>query len=150
MKIAVSACLLGIPCRYDGASKENARVVALREKHELVPICPEVLGGMPIPHPPCEILRNSNPVRVIDKEGIEHTEAFLRGAKRAAKRTTEQGCKLAILKSKSPSCSTSEIYDGSFSGTLIPGLGLFALALQDTGIKITDEHDLSLLDNATS
>ncbi len=98
MNIAVSACLLGEPCRYDGASKPHEGVLALRSHHTLVPICPEVAGGLPIPHPPCEIVVGSEPLHVVDANGIDRTAAFLEGARKTLETVQATNCRTAILK----------------------------------------------------
>lgn len=139
MKIAVSACLLGTRCRYDGGSKPCERVLALRGNHELVSVCPEVMAGLPIPHAANEIVC-AEPLRVCDSAGADNTEAFVRGARRALARAQEAGCELAILKAKSPSCGTGRVYDGSFTGTLIQGDGVAARMFLDAGIPVVDEE----------
>lgn len=143
--IAVSACLLGHPCRFDGASKPHAAVIALAERFELVPLCPEVAGGMPVPHPPCEIDSSSQRLRVIDVDGCDMTEPFVEGARRCADRACAAGCGFAVMKAKSPSCGSGQVYDGSFSGTLVPGWGVAASLLRDCGIRVIDETQLDLL-----
>lgn len=161
VRIAVSACLLGETCRYDGRSKPCARVqelVALG--HELVPICPEVTGGLPTPRTPCEIVRaprmkgkkahtaNERSWTILDASGADRTAAYARGAQAELARAKEAGCKLAILKAKSPSCGSGEVYDGTFSGTLVPGWGIAAAAFRDAGITVIDETaDFSRLAN---
>lgn len=152
VRIAVSACLLGETCRYDGRSKPCARVqelVALG--HELVPICPEVAGGLPTPRTPCEIVQapwmesgkaraaNERSWTILDASGADHTDAYARGAQAELARAKEAGCELAILKAKSPSCGSGEVYNGTFSGTLMPGWGIAAAAFRDAGIAVIDE-----------
>lgn len=151
MKIAVSACLLGEPCRYDGRSKPCARVQELAAGgHEIVPICPEVAGGLPTPRTPCEIVRapwmdgaghasGNGSWMIVDSNGVDRTAAYARGAQVELARAKEAGCELAILKAKSPSCGSGEIYDGTFSGTLILGWGIAATAFRDAGIPVIDE-----------
>lgn len=152
MRIAVSACLLGEACRYDGRSKPCARVqelVALG--HELVPICPEVAGGLSTPRTPCEIVQapwmesgkaraaNERSWTILDASGADRTAAYARGAQAELARAKEAGCELAILKAKSPSCGSGEVYDGTFSDTLVPGWGIAAAAFRDAGITVIDE-----------
>ena len=115
MNIAVSACLLGEPCRYDGTARPCEAVVALGERHKLVPVCPEVLGGLPVPHPPCEIVLAERALRVVDADGADRTDAFVAGAAKALELVRQEGCKLAVLKAKSPSCGSGQVYDGTFS-----------------------------------
>lgn len=147
MKIAVSACLLGEPCRYDGASKPCAQVIALADAEglELVPVCPECAGGLPVPRAPSEIVSPSPELRVLDSRGADNTAAFLLGARRTLDRVQEEGCEAAILKAKSPSCGTGLVYDGSFTGRLVPGFGVAAQALVDVGIPVADEAGFSAL-----
>ncbi|HIW76160.1 MULTISPECIES: GNAT family N-acetyltransferase [Gordonibacter] len=143
MKIAVSACMLGEPCRYDGASKPVEVVGALKATHDLVPVCPEVAGGLPIPHPPCEIVTAERALRVIDAQGADQTDAFLAGARQVVELVKNEGCNLAILKAKSPSCGCGRIYDGTFSNTLVPGYGVAARLLRGEGIRAISEELLS-------
>lgn len=161
MRIAVSACLLGEACRYDGRSKPCARVQELAaDGHELVPICPEVTGGLLTPRTPCEIVRapwmkgkkaraaNERSWTILDASGADRTAAYARGAQAELARAKEAGCELAILKAKSPSCGSGEVYDGTFSGTLVPGWGIAAATFRDAGITVIDETaDFSRLAN---
>lgn len=137
MKILVSACLLGWPCRYDGQGKKHPEVEALRTRgHELIPVCPEVQGGLLTPRPPAERQRDG---RVVNREGTDVTEAYRAGAELALKTALEQGCELAILKERSPSCGSREIYDGTFSGKLVPGDGVTVQLLRQAGIQVLGE-----------
>lgn len=147
--IAVSACLLGYPCRYDGASKPCADVMALAERFELVPLCPEVAGGMGIPHPPCEIDSASAQLRVIDRGGLDVTERFVEGARRCSDAASRAGCRVAVMKAKSPSCGSGQVYDGTFSDSLVPGWGVAAALLRDCGIRVIDETQLDALFGAS-
>ena len=141
MKILVSACLLGLRCRYDGRSKPNAAVLALGEKHTLVPCCPEQLGGLPTPHSPSEWQGD----RIVNRAGEELTAQDLRGGGEAVNRARTLGCGAAVLKERSPACGSREIYDGSFTGTLIPGEGSAAAALRAAGIPVLGESELDSL-----
>ena len=136
--ILVSACLLGTPCRYDGASKPVDAVRALQEKYTLIPICPEVLGGLPTPRTPSEIIGT----RVMMRDGRDVTENYRRGAEEALRTALENGCALAILKEKSPSCGNGKVYDGSFTGTLTDGDGITAAYLKAHGIRVVGEHEI--------
>ena len=118
-KIIVSACLLGLPCRYDGKSCPNERVLKLAEKHTLIPVCPEQNGGLSTPRPPAEIIDG----KVINKIGTDVSEQYLRGAQIALDVAELNQADFVLLKAKSPSCGKGRIYDGSFSGKLIPGNG---------------------------
>ncbi len=157
MRIAVSACLLGTACRYDGRSKPHEGVMRALEQHEVLPICPEVAGGLPIPHPACEIvlergeslegdrdLAGSAGLRVVDAQGTDQTEAFLKGAQATLEAARQFGAELAILKAKSPSCGTGLIYDGSFTNQLREGWGVAAAMLRDAGISCADETQFDL------
>lgn len=150
MIIAVSACLLGEPCRYDGAAKPNAAVQALRELHTVVPVCPESMGGLPIPRLPNEIAAGADGLRVVDSEGTDNTGAFVAGARKALERAQQAGCTVAVLKSKSPSCGSGRIYDGTFTGTLTDGWGVAAALFRDAGIRVIDETGLEQGDAAFS
>lgn len=142
MKIAVSACLLGEPCRYDAAPVPCAAINALRKHHELVSICPEMAGGLDAPRPPCEIVTQERALRVINSEGEEVTAAFMRGARSALTCVQDAGCKLAIMKSHSPSCGNGVIYDGTFTGVRVPGYGVAVRLLREEGIRVLSELQL--------
>lgn len=137
-KVLVSACLLGVPCRYDGKSKPCEAVRALGDAYELIPVCPEVLGGLPTPRVPSE--RCGETETVINREGNDVTEAYRRGAEKALRIAQENGCTVAILKEKSPSCGSGRIYDGTFSGTLRAGDGVTAELLKRHGIRVLGER----------
>ena len=137
--ILMSACLLGTPCRYDGASAPCESAIAFSQTHEVIPVCPEQLGGLPTPRIPCELQPGG---RVLDVQGNERTASFRAGAQAAVRIALEHGCTHAILKSKSPSCGVHQVYDGSFSGTLIAGQGVAAQALAREGIILLDETEL--------
>ena len=139
MKIAVSACLLGEPCRFDGAAKPCAQVIDLGKRHELVPVCPECAGGLPTPRPASEIYAAAPALRVVNAEGADVTAAFLAGAQRTLELVRVEGCGLAVLKAKSPSCGSGLVYDGTFTRTLVPGWGVAARLLADAGIPVMDE-----------
>jgi uncharacterized protein YbbK (DUF523 family)/RimJ/RimL family protein N-acetyltransferase len=142
VKIAVSACLLDMPCRYDGSSRPDRRVMDLASKHELVPICPEQLGGFEIPHLPSEVDMSVRFPRVISEDGIEVTDVFESGARRTLELLREEGVRLAILKERSPSCGTDYIYDGTFTHTLVPGSGITTRLLRSSGIRVIGESQL--------
>lgn len=145
MKLAVSACLLGKRCRYDGKSKPNDQVIALKELHTLIPVCPEVMAGLPIPHPANEIQTQCPRLKVVDSEGIDNTHAFIEGSKKALDLALAEQCEGAILKAKSPSCGVGLIYDGSFQGTLVEGNGVAAQMFIEAGIPTTTEKNLDKL-----
>lgn len=141
MRILVSGCLLGVCCRYDGASKPHPGVLELAKRHELIPICPEQLGGLATPRPPAE--RQGS--RIIARTGADVTEQYLRGAEEALKLHRLLGCDAAVLKERSPSCGSGEIYDGTFSGTLIAGDGVTAGLLKTNGISVYGESQIGEL-----
>ncbi len=132
---AVSACLCGFPCRYDGKSKPDETVRALYESGKALPVCPEQEGGLETPRTPCEIMNG----RIVSCDGEDRTEAYLLGSQRVLALCREHGIKKAILKQNSPSCGTTHIYDGTFSGKLIPGMGMTARLLFENGIEVTGE-----------
>lgn len=137
MKIAVSACLLGLNYKYNGRNNYSEELEKLLKKHEVIPICPEVLGGLPIPRDPSEIVKGevlTNMGKSVDKE-------FKNGAKKALEIVKESGAELVILQSRSPSCGLGKIYDGSFKGRLVEGDGVFVKLLKDEGIKVVDVSD---------
>ncbi len=134
MRILVSACLLGLRCRYDGASKPHPGVIALAERHELIPVCPEQLGGLPTPRSPAE--RQGAFVRTREKDV---TEQYCRGAEEALRLCKLFDCDAAVLKEKSPSCGCGQIYDGTFTGTLREGNGVTAELLLRSGVAVYGE-----------
>ena len=139
MNILVSACLMGKPCRYDGKSKPCDEVIKLSENHTLIEVCPEVLGGLPTPRIPCEIVGD----RVVSKNGEDRTDEYCKGASLALDIAKENRCGVAVLKLKSPACGCREIYDGSFSKTLVKGMGITAKKLSENGIKVVGEDEIS-------
>lgn len=138
MKILVSACLLGVPCRYDAKSKPDERVIALSKKHELIPVCAEVLGGLETPRIPAEIVRD----KVLRRDGVDVTREYHSGAQRVLDIAIQNSCKIAILKSKSPSCGKGEIYDGTYTKTLKDGNGICADLLMKNNITVLTEREI--------
>ncbi len=132
-KYIVSACLAGRACRYSGKDALCPAVAALVERGEAVAVCPEELGGFPTPRDPAEQRGD----RVVTSNGEDVTETFVAGARAALGVAQKSGCTHAILKSKSPSCGVGRVYDGSFTGTLVDGDGVFAQALHREGIPCT-------------
>lgn len=141
MKLLVSACLLGIPCRYDGASRVHPLAGALAARHDLVPVCPEQLGGLSTPRPPAE--RRGE--LVVNREGRDVTGEYRRGAEAALGLGVFLGCEAAVLKERSPSCGRGRIYDGSFSGTLREGDGVAAELLEAHGLRVYGESEIGEL-----
>ena len=138
MKIAVSACLLGENCKYNGGNNYSEKVRDYAKGHEVIPVCPEVLGGLSIPREPAEIVN----CIVSLKDGTSVDKEFRQGAKEALKIVKEQNADIVILQSRSPSCGVNTVYDGSFSGEIISGQGIFADLLRKNGIKSIDVEDL--------
>ena len=128
----VSACLAGFPCRYDGKAKPCAQVIELVRAGKAIPVCPEQIGGLPTPRPPCEISSG----RVVDKTGADRTESFLRGAEAVLNLAKAYGATQALLQNRSPSCGSGWIYDGTFSKTLVQGDGITARLLAENGIQV--------------
>ena len=141
IRILVSACLVGEPVRFDGRDKfqSDPRWTRWRAEGRLVPFCPEVAGGLPVPRPPAEIQPSG---RVVDDQGVDRTEAFRRGADAALRAAREAGCALAILKEGSPSCGVNRIYDGSFSKVALPGRGMATALLAKHGLAVFSEAEL--------
>ncbi|WP_167958753.1 DUF523 domain-containing protein [Anaerosporobacter faecicola] len=137
MNIAVSACLLGVDCRYCGDSCKKEEIIQLKEKHHLVPVCPEQLGGLPTPRVPSE--RRGE--QVVGKEGQDVTKAFHNGAEQALYISKLFDCKDAILKKNSPSCGFGMIYDGTFTGNKVPGNGVTAELFCENGIQVWNEEN---------
>lgn len=138
MRYVVSACLAGINCRYNGGCTPHPVVMELVRLGEAVPVCPEVLGGLPVPRPPCELIDGSARTR----DGHNCDAAYRAGAAEALRLACTQGCTCAILKARSPSCGAGRIYDGTFSHTQVPGDGVFAGALRAAGFQLLTEEDL--------
>lgn len=147
MKIMVSACLLGVDCRYAGDSKTIPDLMGFLKGHEIIPICPEQLGGLSTPRPAAEIQEGTGKSvleensRVINKAGEDVTFQFIKGAQESLKLAKLFGCTAAILKAKSPSCGCGRIYDGTFTGTQIEGNGVCAQLLLDHGIQVYTEEN---------
>ena len=139
--ILVSACLLGVRCRYDGGSKPQEPLLRLMEKYTLIPVCPEQLGGLSTPRLPSERIAD----RVVMNDGTDVTEAYRRGAEEVLRLARLFGCRLAVLKERSPSCGSGTIYDGSFSGRLTGGDGVTAALLRENGIAVYGESALESL-----
>ena len=135
--ILVSACLLGVPCRYDGTGQADERILALAKTRHLIPVCPEQLGGLPTPRPPAE----RSGTRVLTRDDRDVTAQFQRGAEETLRLSRLFSCQIAILKANSPSCGSGQIYDGCFCGRLIHGDGLTAALLKQDGLTVLSEKD---------
>ena len=144
-RLIVSACLLGENCKYNGGNNKTDAVIALQEDFELIPVCPECFGGLPIPRVPNEIIGG----RAISKNGVDFTAEYNSGAEKTLYIANEKNAQFALLKERSPSCGKGRIYDGSFSGTLVPGNGITADLLIKRGISVFGESEIDkLLDEA--
>ena len=149
-KILISACLLGELVRYDGGhcQVENELLERWARQGRLIPICPEVAGGLPVPRTNAEIVGGTardvldGKARVLDASGRDVTEAFLLGAKKALEEARKHQVEIAILKDHSPSCGTTMVYDGRFRGRKIPGLGITAALLKRHGIRVFSEKEI--------
>ena len=140
-KILISACLLGENVKYNGLNNYNPLILKLKEKYVLIPICPEVFGGLSIPRDPSEIKGN----KVISNKGLDVTANFNDGANKSLKIAIDNNIKIAILKDGSPSCGSSYIYDGTFSHKKINGLGITTKIFKDNNIKIYSENEIEEL-----
>ena len=138
MKIAVSACLLGENCKYNGGNNYSEKVLSYIQGHDVITVCPEVLGGLSVPREPAEIVGGV----VKHKDGTSVDKEFRKGAELALKQIIEEEVELVILQSRSPSCGVNSIYDGTFSGKIISGEGVFARLLKDNNIRVLDVADL--------
>ena len=131
-KLLVSACLLGENCKYSGGNNYTPAVEALKEKFDVIPICPEQMGGLPTPRIPAERVGE----KVLTREGADVTAEYRKGAEDALAIAKANGVKFAVLQERSPSCGSECVYDGTFSGKLIPGQGVTAQLLEENGIKV--------------
>lgn len=143
--IIISACLIGCNCRYDEKNNLYPHLAKLVQEGKAIPVCPEQLGGLPTPRPPAEIVGGegkdvlTGKARVIDVNGNDVTAQFVKGARETLKIAQLIGATSAILKQRSPSCGSEEIYDGSFNKKRIKGRGVTAALLMENGIKVMDE-----------
>ena len=138
MKILVSACLLGENCKYNGGNNFAPHVAEFVKNQEIIPLCPEMLAGLGVPRTPIEIVngvlmdRNGNNVDAVLRETVAKLVESLKNQ--------QIGC--AVLQSRSPTCGADQVYDGTFSGKLVPGMGVFARALKESGIKVVDAQNI--------
>jgi len=152
--LLISACLLGVACNHEGRGSPRAVVDELAQRYRLVPVCPEVLGGLPTPRAAAEItggdgadvLAGPDPggsggARVVNVDGEDVTAAYRRGAEAAVTVARAVGATRAVLKARSPSCGTAAVYDGTFSRRLVPGRGVTAAALAAAGLEVGSEED---------
>ena len=138
MKIMVSACLLGDNVKYNGGNNRHEKVLEYIKGHEVVPVCPEMLGGLPVPRAPGEI--QDGIVRNEDGTSVDYE--YRTGAAKALEIAESERIDMAILQSRSPSCGVNQIYDGSFTGRKIKGMGVFARLLSEKGYKVVNAEDM--------
>lgn len=141
MNILVSACLLGVECRYDGRGVLMSQAEELLSRHHLIPVCPEIMGGLATPRTPAERVG----AEVITRDGEDVTAAYEKGAWEVLKLAQLYGCQAAILKERSPSCGSGQVYDGTFTGTLTKGDGVCAACLKEHGIRVYGESQVGRL-----
>lgn len=138
MKIMVSACLLGRRCKYNGGDNFNEALASYLEGHDVVPVCPEVVGGLSVPRRPSEIVSG-----VVTNDAGENVDAAFRaGAAACLQIAKDEQIDLAVLQPRSPSCGVYQIYDGTFSGRLTAGSGVFAALLKDNGFRVAEPDDV--------
>lgn len=140
-KLLISACLLGVSCRYDGKSKPLGNVEKLMKKYELIPVCAEIFGGLPTPRTPAEIVGE----KVLTADGKDVTAEYLKGAREVLRLGKLFGCKKALLKERSPSCGSGIIHNGNFDGGLVPGFGKTAALLLENEIEVFGESEIEKL-----
>ena len=147
-RLLVSACLLGINCNYRGKNSLSTELLKILDRFILIPVCPEQLGGLETPRVCSEITggRGWNPsARVTTETGKDVTAEFIKGAEETLKIGTLTGASLAILKSRSPSCGSGNVYDGTFNSIIVPGSGVTAWFLRENGIEVYNENELSFI-----
>ena len=137
-KIIVSACLLGENCKYNGGNNFDSKVAAFAEGREVIPVCPEVLAGLGVPRIPIEIRDGV----VVRRDGVVVDPTIRDAVNQILEQLKDEDIECAILKARSPTCGVHQIYDGSFTGTLVDGTGVLAQALKETGYTVLDNEDL--------
>jgi uncharacterized protein YbbK (DUF523 family) len=139
LKIMISACLLGVRCRYDGRAKPlpDDLLARLAEKHTLIPVCPERLGGLPTPRADTQRVGDE----VLGKDGARYTEEYVAGAREALRLAKLLGADAVVLADRSPSCGSRWIHDGTFSGVVVPGEGIAAQLFRESGIPVFSEAE---------
>ena len=139
MKILVSACLLGENCKYNGGNNYSAAVAEFVQGREVLPVCPEMMAGMGCPRTPIEIVDGV----LMDRDGNNVDASMRKAVSDAMEYIRNEDIRCAVLQSRSPTCGVNQIYDGSFSGKLISGSGIYAQALKDAGYQTIDAEDLA-------
>jgi len=155
--LIISACLLGVACNHEGRGSPRAVVDDLAERYRLIPVCPEVLGGLPTPRAAAELdggdgadVLAAGGARVVNVDGEDVSAAYRRGAEAAVAVARAVGATRAVLKARSPSCGTAGVYDGTFSRRLVPGRGVTAAALAAAGLEVGSEEDAAAAPPATA
>ena len=138
MKVLVSACLLGENCKYNGGNNENARVKEFLVGKEVIPVCPELAAGLGVPRTPIEICHGE----VVSRDGNSVDTVIRAAVAQVLQGIRDEQIECCILKSRSPTCGVHQIYDGTFTGTLIDGAGVLAQALKEAGYCVLDDEDL--------
>lgn len=138
MKVLVSACIMGSNCKYNGKNNVNIRAINFLKDKDVISICPEVLAGMKIPRSCAEIVNG----RVVDENGNDVSSEYDKAVQIALSKIQNENIDLVILQSRSPTCGVNQIYDGSFTGKLISGMGLFAKELKQRGYKVIDVEEI--------
>lgn len=138
MKVLVSACLLGRNCKYNGGNNLSPRVLEFLQGREVIEVCPEVLAGLGTPRMPIEIRDG----KVVRKDGVSVDGKLRRAVEQILQEISGEEIHCAVLKSRSPTCGVRQVYDGSFSGKLVDGMGILAQALKDAGYKVIDCEDI--------
>ena len=139
MKYAISKCLLGYNCKYNGSNNLNNKLKDLENNNEVITICPEVFGGLPIPRIPFELKDG----KAINKEGLDITDKVINGCNKALKLILDNNIDLVVLKENSPTCGVNYIYDGSFTHTKVKGCGLLTQMLKENNIKVISDVDFN-------
>ena len=138
MKVLVSACLLGENCKYNGGNNQCPKVIQFLEGHQVIPVCPELEAGLGCPRVPMEIVNGV----LINRDGVVVDGAVREAIQSILQRINGERVDCAVLKSRSPTCGVHQVYDGTFSGKLIPGAGVLTQALQEAGISVIDAEDI--------
>jgi uncharacterized protein YbbK (DUF523 family) len=154
--LIISACLLGVACNHEGRGSPRAVVDELAQRYRLIPVCPEVLGGLPTPRAAAELQGGdgadalTGAARVVNVDGEDVTAAYRRGAEAAVAVARAVGASRAVLKARSPSCGSAGVYDGTFSRRLVPGRGVTAAALAAAGLEVGSEEDAAAAPPSTA
>ena len=138
-KILVSGCLLGENCKYNGGNNYNPRIVEFLKDKEVISICPEIMAGMGCPRNPIEIVDGV----LTDCHGKNVDSLIRKSVMEIMERIRDEEIQCAVLQSRSPTCGVNQVYDGTFSGKLVPGSGVFAKSLMDAGYLVIDGEDIS-------